>query len=311
MGRWLALLRVRAQVGQYPSLETTPLVAEKEYLLVTLDFLLGGGDVSASARRTLPIVRSGAPLDRTAHGPWQGYTMLTGAREVRLGWPVSNAALNLLRDAAVAANLTEPTEAMVLGSFLQRQALTATSGDVGITGRIRKIVGSVEGSLGSGSCCGQQCPLGRSDPPPLPATHPPALGPLQPPWLPRACSLVAWEALACHRLQVGCVGAAAQLLSPEQWVAHGRATSVCRFRRYARKGRGDRLRPEAHSPCVPSCPARVGRSLASCPLRFVTPVPYCCHPLATPPILFDSLMVCASVAVPPESRTTLHRKTPH
>ena len=78
--------------------------------------------------------------------------MLNGAREVRLGWPVSNAALNLLRDAAVAANLTEPTEAMVLGSFLQRQALTATSGDVGITGRIRKILGSVEGSLGSSLC---------------------------------------------------------------------------------------------------------------------------------------------------------------
>ena len=69
MGRWLALFRVRAQVGQYPSLETAPLVAEKEYLLVTLDFLLGGGDVSASTRCTLPIRSIGRTLGRTlAHG---------------------------------------------------------------------------------------------------------------------------------------------------------------------------------------------------------------------------------------------------
>jgi hypothetical protein len=34
-------------VNQYPSFERIPLVPEKEYLLVTLDFLLGGGDVSA------------------------------------------------------------------------------------------------------------------------------------------------------------------------------------------------------------------------------------------------------------------------
>jgi hypothetical protein len=88
--------------------------------------------------------------------------MLNGAREVRLGWPVSNAALNLLRDAAVAANLTEPTEAMVLGSFLQRQALTVSSAEVAITGRIRKILGNVEESLESSACCKKQCSLGRS-----------------------------------------------------------------------------------------------------------------------------------------------------
>ena len=43
---------------RYPSNERIPLVAEKEYLIVTLDFLLGGGDVSAllplSHRHTVP-----------------------------------------------------------------------------------------------------------------------------------------------------------------------------------------------------------------------------------------------------------------
>ena len=38
---------------QFPTSQTAPLVAEKEYLLVTLDFLLGGGDVSAGAVHTL------------------------------------------------------------------------------------------------------------------------------------------------------------------------------------------------------------------------------------------------------------------
>jgi hypothetical protein len=39
---------IRAQVQQYPSEDTVPLVADKEYLIVTLDFLLSGGDVSAT-----------------------------------------------------------------------------------------------------------------------------------------------------------------------------------------------------------------------------------------------------------------------
>jgi hypothetical protein len=94
--------------------------------------------------------------------------MLKGAREVRLDWPVSNAEFKPMRDAMMAANLTEPTQDMVLANFIQRQALTATSGDAGLDGRIRKIVGSVEESMDSSACCKQQCALGRSAPSPRP-----------------------------------------------------------------------------------------------------------------------------------------------
>ena len=86
--------------------------------------------------------------------------MLKGAREVRLDWPVSNSALKPMRDATIAANLTEPTLDMVLANFIQRQALTVTEGSV--DGRIRKIIGSVDESMDSSSCCKQQCALGRS-----------------------------------------------------------------------------------------------------------------------------------------------------
>jgi hypothetical protein len=54
-------------VRRYPSYERIPLVVEKEYLLVTLDFLLGGGDVSATAT-PCRADRSGLALDRTAVG---------------------------------------------------------------------------------------------------------------------------------------------------------------------------------------------------------------------------------------------------
>ncbi len=86
--------------------------------------------------------------------------MLKGAREVRLEWPVSNAVLKPMRDATIAANLTEPTLDMLLANVLQRQALTAT--EVGLDGRIRKIIGSVDESMDSSACCKQQCALGRS-----------------------------------------------------------------------------------------------------------------------------------------------------
>jgi hypothetical protein len=88
--------------------------------------------------------------------------MLKGAREVRLDWPVSNVVLNSMRDATIAANLTEPTQDMVLADFMQRQALTASSTDAGFEGRIRKIIGSVDESMDSSACCKQQCRLGRS-----------------------------------------------------------------------------------------------------------------------------------------------------
>ena len=86
--------------------------------------------------------------------------MLKGAREVRLDWPTNNVVLKPMRDATIAANLTEPTLDMLLANFLQRQALTAT--DVGLDGRIRKIIGSVDESMDSSACCKQQCRLGRS-----------------------------------------------------------------------------------------------------------------------------------------------------
>ena len=89
--------------------------------------------------------------------------MLQGARDLRLDWPVSNKVLDPMRAAANASNLVEPTLDMVLTNNLQRQALTTTSGDVGFEGRIRKILGSIEESMGSGSCCQQQCLLGRFD----------------------------------------------------------------------------------------------------------------------------------------------------
>jgi hypothetical protein len=144
----------------YPSYGLMPLVAEKEYLIVTLDFLLGGGDVSATA-----VPCRAVPIDRArpgSHRRWQGYTMLKGAREVRLDWPVSSVVLKPMRDAIIAANLTEPTQDMLLANYLQRQALLASSPEAGNEGRIRKVIGSVDESMDSSSCCKQQCALGRS-----------------------------------------------------------------------------------------------------------------------------------------------------
>ncbi len=86
--------------------------------------------------------------------------MLKGAREVRLDWPVSNPVIAPLGVATIGANLTEPTQDMLLANFMQRQALT--SAEVPVDGRIRKIIGSVEQSMDSSSCCEQQCALGRS-----------------------------------------------------------------------------------------------------------------------------------------------------
>ena len=86
--------------------------------------------------------------------------MLKGAREVHLDWPVANAVLKPMRDATIAANLTEPTQDMLLTNYIQRQALIVT--EVPVDGRIRKIIGSVEESMDSSACCKQPCPLGRS-----------------------------------------------------------------------------------------------------------------------------------------------------
>ena len=88
--------------------------------------------------------------------------MLKRARELRLDWPVSNAVLNPMRDAMIAANLTEPTQDIILANLMQREALTTSSLFVGLDGRIRKIIGNVEESMDSSSCCKQQCALGRS-----------------------------------------------------------------------------------------------------------------------------------------------------
>jgi hypothetical protein len=88
--------------------------------------------------------------------------MLKGARKVDLDWPSSNAVMDKLRVAANSSNMVEPAIDMIVANLLQRQALTALSGDVGFDGRIRKILGSVDESMDSGSCCRQQCPLGRS-----------------------------------------------------------------------------------------------------------------------------------------------------
>ena len=139
-----------------------PLVAEKEYLLVTLDFLLGGGDVSATATPCHAVPGRSIRACPGSHRRWQGYTMLKGAREVRLDWPVSNAVLKAVRDATIAANLTEPTQDTLLANHIQRQALTAAGADAGLTGRSRKIIGSVEDSMENSACCEHQCPLGRS-----------------------------------------------------------------------------------------------------------------------------------------------------
>jgi hypothetical protein len=109
--------------------------------------------------------------------------MLKGAREVRLDWPVSNAVINPMRDAMMAANLTEPTQDMLLANYLQRQVLTAAGTDAGLTGRIRKIIGSVDESMDSSACCKQQCRLGRSARPlgcAICAAHPRAEEPFPP-----------------------------------------------------------------------------------------------------------------------------------
>ena len=137
-------------------------MAEKEYLIVTLDFLLGGGDVSATATPCHAVPCRSIRARPGSHRRWQGYTMLKGAREVRLDWPVSNAVIKPMRDAMIAANLTEPTQDMLLANYLQRQALLASSPEAGNEGRIRKVIGSVDESMDSSSCCKQQCALGRS-----------------------------------------------------------------------------------------------------------------------------------------------------
>ena len=49
---------------------------------------------------------------------------------------------------------------MLLANYLQRQGLS--NYEVSVPGRIRKIIGSVNESMDSSSCCTQQCPLGRS-----------------------------------------------------------------------------------------------------------------------------------------------------
>ena len=154
-----------AQVSLYPSAGYTPLVDDTEYLLITTDFLLGGGGVSSLPRAfgRLGCRRSIRPMGLTLKCTgWQGYTMLKTQRQVRLDWPASNTLLNAFRVATNAANLTEPTQDMVLADFMQRQALTASSTDAGFEGRIRKIIGSVEESMDSSACCKQQCRLGRS-----------------------------------------------------------------------------------------------------------------------------------------------------
>ena len=149
----------------YPSAGYTPLVDDKEYLLITTDFLLGGGGVSSLPRafERLGCRRSIRPMGLTPKCTgWQGYTMLKTQRQVRLDWPASNTLLNAFRVATNAANLTEPTQEMVLAEYLQSRPLTATSGDIVFEGRLRKILGHIEEAVGSGSCCQQQCPLGRS-----------------------------------------------------------------------------------------------------------------------------------------------------
>ena len=146
--------------------------------------------------------------------------MLKGSREVRLEWPVSNAVIKPMRDAIIAANLTEPTQDMVLANFIQRQALTVT--EVPVDGRIRKIIGSVEESMDSSACCEQQCLLGRSAHPLGRATcaQPRADEPFppRPPQPTRGDSLSTQPALPALfvLLQVGGISTAAQLLPQEQ-----------------------------------------------------------------------------------------------
>ena len=148
--------------------------------------------------------------------------MLKGAREVRLDWPVSNAVLKPMRDAMMAANLTEPTQAMVLADSIQRQALTATSTDPGLDGRIRKIIGSVEESMDSSACCKQQCALGRSArplgraicaQPPRRRAFPTKASPAN---MRRLALDAAVTSSAVVLVQVGCISTATQLLPQEQ-----------------------------------------------------------------------------------------------
>ena len=149
--------------------------------------------------------------------------MLKGAREVRLDWPVSNAFFKPMRDATIAANLTEPTQDMLLANFIQRQTLT--SAEVPVDGRIRKIIGSVDESMDSSSCCKQQCRLGRSARPLGCAicaqhVHKPGADEPFPPRLPQptlgSLSTRSAPSSAIRLVQVGCIGTATQLVPQEQ-----------------------------------------------------------------------------------------------
>jgi hypothetical protein len=142
--------------------------------------------------------------------------MLKGARELRLDWPVSNAVLNPMRDAMIAANLTEPTQDMILANLMQREALTTSSLFVGLDGRIRKIIGNVEESMDSSACCNEQCALGRSARPLGRAIRAQPRADKPPPANMRLALDAAGTFSAVRLLQVGCIGTAAPLLPHEQ-----------------------------------------------------------------------------------------------
>jgi hypothetical protein len=151
----------------YPSRELVPLVAVDEYKIVLPDFILAGGDVRRlqqanyawhapcdthltlhaktpcmhAKRHTLQACNThcACPNATCAVSRLQGFSMFTPSMEFTPAVASSNAMLLNLMAQATAAQLREPTLAMLLQDTLQRQQLKVGDGDVGIRGNVRKV----------------------------------------------------------------------------------------------------------------------------------------------------------------------------
>ncbi len=88
-------------------------------------------------------------------------------RRIHPEWFASNGQTSALRskistmvDSYSKLPLEEPTEAMLLASYLSLQK-TLPAQKAAIRGNIRRIVGSVDSPLAATDCCMRSCPLGR------------------------------------------------------------------------------------------------------------------------------------------------------
>ena len=81
--------------------------------------------------------------------------------EIHPEWPDSPVLKELYAEIA-GTDLKEPTEAMLLASFLKRSSTIDQKFDfANINGRIQRIVGTLSKPLSSAACCKQECAIGK------------------------------------------------------------------------------------------------------------------------------------------------------